>query len=291
VAVVPTGREGSVPKFATWLFAVTSLCLYPRDGLAQGAISGTVTDGSTPLPGVTVIAASQALIERTRTAVTDGKGRYVLFDLRPGSYRVEFQLFGFNIPPVDVILSERQLSETVNAVARIAPCPGLAERETCMTDDEIREAVPRPYQELWTGFSPGDMARIWSGIPCESITFSRDGGVFHSGAGDAYRVELLRGGRASLSEHDESHKNVEFSGSVDIFTFGRLCYLLQHVRVERMSTKYVSPGADPATATLTAKLDGHENVVANENGSGPIELWAVEQAIDLAKSRIEWTRR
>ena len=48
------------------------------------------------LPGVTVEAASPALIEKTRTAVTDGTGQYRIIDLRPGTYALTFTLTGFN---------------------------------------------------------------------------------------------------------------------------------------------------------------------------------------------------
>ena len=48
------------------------------------------------LPGVTVEAASPVLIEKVRTAVTDGSGRYQIADLRPGAYTVTFTLAGFN---------------------------------------------------------------------------------------------------------------------------------------------------------------------------------------------------
>ena len=46
------------------------------------------------LPGVTVTAASPVLIEQQRTAVTDGEGRYVITQLRPGVYTVTFSLLG-----------------------------------------------------------------------------------------------------------------------------------------------------------------------------------------------------
>lgn len=67
------------------------------DASAQSAIAGVVKDSSgAVLPGVTVEATSDALIERTRSAVTDAQGLYRLVDLRPGVYSVTFTLPGFN---------------------------------------------------------------------------------------------------------------------------------------------------------------------------------------------------
>ena len=60
-------------------------------------VAGVARDTSgAVLPGVTVEAASPALIERVRTAVTDGEGRYNVSDLRPGTYVVTFTLPGFS---------------------------------------------------------------------------------------------------------------------------------------------------------------------------------------------------
>src|SRR6185436_7341503 len=61
-----------------------------------GAISGEVRDSSgSVLPGVSVEAASPALIERARTVVSDSNGRYSITELRPGTYTVTFSLTGF----------------------------------------------------------------------------------------------------------------------------------------------------------------------------------------------------
>jgi Carboxypeptidase regulatory-like domain len=63
---------------------------------AQATIAGAVRDGTgAVLPGVTVEAASPVLIEKVRTAITDGTGRYRIEDLRPGTYSVTFTLPGF----------------------------------------------------------------------------------------------------------------------------------------------------------------------------------------------------
>jgi hypothetical protein len=57
---------------------------------AQAAIAGVVRDATgAVLPGVTVEASSPALIEKTRTAVTDAQGQYKVLDLRPGTYTAQ----------------------------------------------------------------------------------------------------------------------------------------------------------------------------------------------------------
>ena len=64
----------------------------------SAGITGLVKDTTgAVLPGVTVEAASPALIEKVRTAVTDGNGRYNMTDLRPGTYTVTFTLPGFGV--------------------------------------------------------------------------------------------------------------------------------------------------------------------------------------------------
>jgi hypothetical protein len=74
------------------------LLLSSRPVAAQstGGIAGSAKDSSGGvLPGVTVEAASPALIERVRSVVTDDKGEYKIVDLPPGTYSVKFSLAGF----------------------------------------------------------------------------------------------------------------------------------------------------------------------------------------------------
>ena len=79
------------------LLGVLWLIAAPSVALAQSGINGQVTDTTgAVLPGVTVEAASPELIEKVKTVVTDGQGRYQIIDLRPGLYTVTFSLPGFN---------------------------------------------------------------------------------------------------------------------------------------------------------------------------------------------------
>ena len=67
------------------LVVVVGFALVPTTALGQSVVSGQVTDNTGGvLPGVTVEAASQALIGGSRLAVSDGQGRYAIIDLEPG---------------------------------------------------------------------------------------------------------------------------------------------------------------------------------------------------------------
>jgi uncharacterized protein (DUF2141 family) len=76
------------------LMAALACVVLPQSAVAQTTgIAGVVRDTSgAVLPGVTVEAASPALIERVRTATTDAQGQYKITDLRPGVYTVSFTL-------------------------------------------------------------------------------------------------------------------------------------------------------------------------------------------------------
>ncbi len=79
-----------------FLVAVLSAAMLPASAMAQSGIAGQIKDATGgALPGVTVEASSDVLIERTRSVVTDGEGLYRFVDLRPGSYDLTFSLAGF----------------------------------------------------------------------------------------------------------------------------------------------------------------------------------------------------
>ncbi|HUG94192.1 MAG TPA: carboxypeptidase-like regulatory domain-containing protein, partial [Planctomycetaceae bacterium] len=100
--------------------AVIVLVLLPAAAYAQAAITGVVRDTSGGiLPGVTVEAASPALIEKVRSVVTDGTGQYRIVDLRPGTYSVTFTLPGFSTVRRDGIELSGTFVATVNADLRV----------------------------------------------------------------------------------------------------------------------------------------------------------------------------
>jgi hypothetical protein len=146
-----------------FLFFVLAL-VAPAAAFAQASITGIVKDNSgAVLPGVTVEAASDVLIEKVRSTSTDNNGRFQLVDLRPGAYVVSFTLGGFSTFRRDGVVLTGSGTATVDAELRVG---GLQETVTVtgespivdvrsttrqqVLDADMIDALPssRNYQEL-----------------------------------------------------------------------------------------------------------------------------------------------
>jgi hypothetical protein len=148
------------------LAAVVAGCLLcvPSLVFGQASVTGVVRDSSGGvLPGVTVEAASPALIEKVRGAVTDEGGRYRIVDLRPGAYTVTFSLVGFStvrregidLPgtftaTIDVELRVGGLEETITVSGESPIVDVQSVRRQTVIDSEIISAIPasRSYTSL-----------------------------------------------------------------------------------------------------------------------------------------------
>ncbi|PYR73413.1 MAG: hypothetical protein DMF87_25865 [Acidobacteria bacterium] len=96
------------------------LTVVPAQVYAQATIAGVVKDTSGAiLPGVTVEASSPALIEKTRSVVTDGTGQFQIVNLVPGTYSVTFTLAGFNTVKRDGIVLSGTFTAKIDADLRV----------------------------------------------------------------------------------------------------------------------------------------------------------------------------
>src|SRR5262245_17359626 len=108
------GASKRIVIVLSWLLSL------PVAAFAQASIAGVVKDSSgAVLPGVTVEAASPVLIEKVRSAVTDGSGQYRIVDLRAGTYVVTFTLTGFSSVRRDGIELQGSFAATLNADLKI----------------------------------------------------------------------------------------------------------------------------------------------------------------------------
>jgi hypothetical protein len=98
---------------------VAAIVLLPTFAGAQ-SLTGIVRDPSgAVLPGVTVEASSPALIEKVRTATTEGTGTYRIENLTPGLYTVTFTLSGFTTVRREGVEVSGAQSITINADLRV----------------------------------------------------------------------------------------------------------------------------------------------------------------------------
>jgi carboxypeptidase family protein len=134
--------------------------LVPATSSAQAAIAGVVKDTSgAVLPGVLVEASSPALIEKTRSVVTDTAGQYKIVDLSSGTYQVAFTLAGFKTvrrgnvvlegnftPTVNAELLVGAVEETINVTAE-TPTVDIVNNQTAfVANREVLDAIPVPVR-------------------------------------------------------------------------------------------------------------------------------------------------
>ncbi len=108
-------------RLARGVLVVACVGVLSTTAYAQSSsITGVVRDASgAVLPGVTVEAASPELIEKVRSAISDGTGTYRIIDLRPGTYTVTFTLPGFATVKREGLLLPADFVSTVNAELKI----------------------------------------------------------------------------------------------------------------------------------------------------------------------------
>lgn len=112
-------------------FAMLVMVALAAPAHAQSVITGVVKDSSgAVMPGVNVEAASPALIEGSRTAVTDTGGLYRMVDLRPGVYTLTYTLQGFN-----VVKRELELSSNFTATIDITLSVGTLEESVTVSGE------------------------------------------------------------------------------------------------------------------------------------------------------------
>jgi hypothetical protein len=186
------------------VLAALVLLIVPAVAFAQASITGVVRDSSgAVLPGVTVEAASPALIEKVRSVVSDGSGQYRFVDLRPGLYTVTFTLPGFNTFKRDGIELAGNFTATINADMRVgaleetitvtgeAPIvdvQGVA-RQQVLTNETV-EAIPTGKYFVNLGvLIPGVSASC--SAACQTGTSQDTGGS----AGDNSSTLIVHGSR------------------------------------------------------------------------------------------------
>ena len=144
---------------------VLFVCL-PAIALAQTSpsLAGLVKDTSgAVLPGVTVEAASPALIEKVRSVTTDATGQYKIVDLRPGTYTVTFSLTGFGSVKREGVELAGAGTFQINADLKVG---NLEESITVTGETPVVDVQNAARQQILSGelVANTPAAKSWNGI-------------------------------------------------------------------------------------------------------------------------------
>jgi hypothetical protein len=173
--------------------------LVPTLAHAQATLAGVVRDSSDAvLPGVTVEAASPTLIEKVRSAVTDGSGQYRITELPPGIYTLTVSLTGFStvkreavevtgsgVIPINIQLRVGSVTETITVNGETPVVDTQSARHQAVLSNDIINTLPatRTYGALLAAI-PG--LQVGQGNTSSQITpfmtfFTANGGRSNEG--------------------------------------------------------------------------------------------------------------
>jgi hypothetical protein len=153
------------------LFVLAWLIAAPSAAFAQASITGVIKDNSgAVLPGVTVEAASPALIEKVRSVTSDGTGQYRIENLRPGIYDVTVTLPGFNtvrregielagsfVATINVDMQVGAMEETITVTGETPVVDVQSTVRQRVLDEEVLDVLP-------VNRTPGFVATLMPGV-------------------------------------------------------------------------------------------------------------------------------
>ena len=197
----------------------------------NGTIAGVARDGSgAVLPGVTVEAASPALIEKVRSVITDSQGQYRIVELRPGPYTVTFTLAGFNTFRREGIEVTSGFASTVNGemvVGSVEETVTVTGQAPIVDTQNIQQQVTIQRETLDALPTPRRTAQLVTLIPGAQAGGAR----FHDvgGVGSDRGEMAIHGGRVDdMTFNFSGMDSRQFSGG----SFPHNTYLVQELVVE-----------------------------------------------------------
>ena len=179
-----------------WVLLLLTL---PVSAFAQATLAGVAKDASgAVLPGVTVEASSAALIEKARTAITDGTGQFQIVDLRPGTYTVTFTLAGFNtvkregvgitgagVITINADMKIGNVSETINVTGETPVVDIQSSKREAVLDSNVVRDLPssRSPANLLASIPAltGSATTVSAATPTFVAFFSAHGGPANEG--------------------------------------------------------------------------------------------------------------
>src|SRR5499427_4219130 len=288
---------GSLRKLV-W-FAVGVVVL-PASAFAQATLAGVAKDPSgAVLPGVTVEAASAALIEKARTATTDGTGQYQIVDLRPGTYTVTFTLSGFSAVKregvaitgggtitVNADMKVGNVTETINVTGEVPVVDIQSSKRQAVLENKVINELPvaRGYGAILAAIPTLQGAGASSSSSVNPSFFTAHGGPGNEGTVQLDGLNVgaaFNGGGVSGNAYDVANAQemqISISGNLgDAETGGPIMNLVPKTGGNRYTGTAFGSGA--GSWAQGQNVDAALRAQGITEAAGLIKLWDVSGAV------------
>jgi len=215
-------------KFAGLAMALLVIGAVPAAAQTTGGIVGRVTDEQGgALPGVNIEARSPAL-QGTRTATSDGAGRYRLTLLPPGTYSIAITLEGFAPENRTAVGVDLDKETTINAALHPAVSESITVTSEVPVVDVTSPAIgtnldSRAVETLPTGRNYSSVVQITPGVSSDANPENTDQSTITVyGSSGNENVFFIDGVNTTGTEYGFQGKelNFEFIQAVDVKSGG-----------------------------------------------------------------------
>lgn len=243
-----------------------------------GDLTGTVTSGGSPVPGVTVTASSPSL-QGVRTTNTDVNGNYTIGALPPGDYTVKFDLSGMQSVSkrTRVALAQTaradadlKISGITEAITVTAQSPVTAALESTEVQTNVQQAT---VNELPMVRDLVNVAGLAPGVTTGSTTTLNNGTqMVISGAPSADNLYLVNGAVVNENIRSQVH-NLFIEDAIQETTVQTAGISAEYGRftggVVNMITK---SGGNQVTASVRDNLENQKWTAMTKYPSEPAHL-------------------
>jgi hypothetical protein len=154
----------------------------------------------------------------------------------------------------------------------------------------VTTPVPAIFQPFYDGHlrSVEELKAVRDALPYESIKLERSGGMMVPGG--LFKLVLNKDGSATLwTDGSRFGKAGEYVGSVWLTNFGKLSHLIAEAGLDRLAPRYAVHVSDETEDTVTVVARDRTMTVVDYGGAGPVQLWAIQRAIEAVGLGIRWT--
>jgi hypothetical protein len=149
--------------------------------------------------------------------------------------------------------------------------------------------IPPQYRFIQdSGVDRDKIAATWDALPYTKIELER---TECFGTCPSYIVTFNAGGSAHYVGRAYTAQTGEFDGEVDLTDYGRLCWLIERFDLLAGPQRYSANWTDAPTTLIRIQLreTGETIHISDYGDQGPVELWALFNAVDAVSGRIQWT--